>query len=422
MTSFNSEREHETFEELCACATAGILTAAELESLALHLETCAQCTRAFAEYQHIATVSIPLLTDHFSSDPGGDLFNESSAVERLMRSRELAEPQLVHFAVAASRKGIWNHGWAQGLAATLLLILVGAGVYRKESRSGAARVPGLITTSQLAATRDTDEKQQFERTMEAERQTILVLEQQANANRNDLAKFRAQVKDGSERAQQLEAALADANGALAAAAQERDANAVRVRDVEKMYQDVQDELNVVRGRHQQDLLRATSLEARVNSLSADLNDQMKRTKTDGQFLAMDKDIRDLIGARNLYIADIMDVNEKGQAKKPFGRVFYTKTKSLIFYAYDLDQQPGVKLASTFQVWGRTSANDRKPVNLGILYMDSAAKQRWTLRVDSPERLADLEAVFVTIEPHEQTDKPTGKPFLYASLRREANHP
>jgi hypothetical protein len=43
-------------------------------------------------------------------------------------------------------------------------------------------------------------------------------------------------------------------------------------------------------------------------------------------------------------------------------------------------------------------------------------------VDNPEQLARLDSVFVTIEPREQTDKPTGKPFLYASLRREPNHP
>jgi hypothetical protein len=103
-------------------------------------------------------------------------------------------------------------------------------------------------------------------------------------------------------------------------------------------------------------------------------------------------------------------------------VFYTKTKSLIFYAYDLDQQPGVKRTSTFQVWGRTSVHDKKPINLGILYMDSETNRRWTLRVDNPEQLAKLDAVFVTIEPREQVDKPTTKPFLYASLRREPNHP
>ena len=48
----------------------------------------------------------------------------------------------------------------------------------------------------------------------------------------------------------------------------------------------------------------------------------------------------MIGARNLYIAEIYDVAKNGDTEKPFGRVFYTKDKSLIFYAYDLDQQHG----------------------------------------------------------------------------------
>jgi hypothetical protein len=55
-------------------------------------------------------------------------------------------------------------------------------------------------------------------------------------------------------------------------------------------------------------------------------------------------------------------------------------------------------------------------------MDSETNRRWTLRVDDPKQLAQLEAVFVTIEPRPQADQPTGKPFLVASLRREANHP
>ena len=45
-----------------------------------------------------------------------------------------------------------------------------------------------------------------------------------------------------------------------------------------------------------------------------------------------------MGARNLYIAEVYDTDEKGATRKPYGRVFYTKEKSLIFYAYDLDQQ------------------------------------------------------------------------------------
>jgi len=35
--------------------------------------------------------------------------------------------------------------------------------------------------------------------------------------------------------------------------------------------------------------------------------------------------------------------------------FYTQNKSLIFYAFDLDHEPGIKNASAFQVWGQRDA-------------------------------------------------------------------
>lgn len=62
------------------------------------------------------------------------------------------------------------------------------------------------------------------------------------------------------------------------------------------------------------------------------------------------------------------------------------------------------------------------MSLGILYLDSESNRRWVLRLDDAKQLAEIDAVFVTVEPHVGNPKPTGKPFLYALLRREANHP
>jgi len=56
-----------------------------------------------------------------------------------------------------------------------------------------------------------------------------------------------------------------------------------------------------------------------------------------------------MGARELYMADVHDVSGKGTAQT-YGRVFYTKGKSLIFYAFDLDAQPGIQNAKSFQAW------------------------------------------------------------------------
>jgi hypothetical protein len=129
-----------------------------------------------------------------------------------------------------------------------------------------------------------------------------------------------------------------------------------------------------------------------------------------------------MGSRNLYIAEVYDVAKNGNTQRPFGRVFYTKGKSLIFYAYDLDQQPGLRGANAFQAWGRRGADQANAVNLGILYVDNAAKKRWVLKDDNPKTLANIDAVFVTVEPDGGSNHPSGKPLLFAYLRVEPNHP
>ena len=40
----------------------------------------------------------------------------------------------------------------------------------------------------------------------------------------------------------------------------------------------------------------------------------------------------------------------------------------------------------------------------------------------PKTLAQIDAVFVTVEPNGRSDKPSGKPLLFAYLRVDPNHP
>jgi hypothetical protein len=56
-------------------------------------------------------------------------------------------------------------------------------------------------------------------------------------------------------------------------------------------------------------------------------------------------------------------------------------------------------------------------------MDSEANRRWVFKADDPSVLAQINAVFVTVESKEGSKTPSGKPFLYAYLRTApANHP
>src|SRR6202040_3945608 len=104
--------------------------------------------------------------------------------------------------------------------------------------------------------------------------------------------------------------------------------------------------------------QSASLETRVKDLNTALEAKDQQIAQERELLQHDRDIRNLIGARDLYIAEIYDVAKTGNTQKPFGRVFYTKDKSLIFYGYDLDQQQGVKNASTFQAWGRSGPDEK----------------------------------------------------------------
>jgi hypothetical protein len=425
MTDFNSQLAHEKYEELCALSTAGVLTAAESELLSHHLKTCARCEEAFAQYQQLVADGMPFLADPYAVRGNAHQFDEPSARARLMQAAEMATPQPPPVKIR-NKSRFWNQPWITGLVAASLAVAVGAGSYWTGTYSTGKRLQYAGAESQDISNQAVAKEWSLNSTIQKDKQQIAILEQNAVADANEVEKLRAASQTSLNRVAEVADAMnvsnKTADAQVAALMQERDAAASKLREAEKMYQSVQDEVTSLRSQRQIDLVHLASLETRADNLTAALNDESKQSKTDEQYLASDKDIRDLIGARNLYIADIMDVNESGQSQKPFGRVFYTKTKSLVFYAYDLDRQPGVKRTSTFQVWGRAGASDKKSINLGMLYMDSATNRRWTLRVDNPDQLARLDAVFVTIEPRAQAENPTGKPFLYASLRREPNHP
>ena len=64
---------------------------------------------------------------------------------------------------------------------------------------------------------------------------------------------------------------------------------------------------------------AWELKAALDEKDAALSEKDRMLALDKDFLAHDRDIRDLIGARNLYIADIFDTKENGKTAEQFGR-------------------------------------------------------------------------------------------------------
>ncbi len=86
-------------------------------------------------------------------------------------------------------------------------------------------------------------------------------------------------------------------------------------------------------------------------------------------LERDRDIRDLMTARNLHIYDVFDTDAKGKTKPAFGRIFYTEGKSLIFYAYDLNETKLANANYHYRVWGGQEGQKDKVTSLGVFYSD-----------------------------------------------------
>jgi hypothetical protein len=218
------------------------------------------------------------------------------------------------------------------------------------------------------------------------------------------------------RNQSLDNELTANSSNLQAATKEKDEVAAKLTQAQQELQDVRDQRS-------RDLLRVATAEFKLDQVKDQLREKDDAIARQQQYLESDRDVRELMGARQLHIADVTDVDRNGQTRKSFGRVFYTKGKSLIFYAFDLDQQPGVHNASVFQAWGHSDGQASHPVSLGFFYLDSESNRRWVVKTDNSQVLSQLDAVFVTVERDVKGKQPSGKPFLYTYLRKgEPNHP
>lgn len=449
MHSGQNGNGHERFDELCALAMSGSLTVAESADLQHHLQICGECRDEYERYLLLTREGIPLLAERYAAQSdvevgslahGGSPLaaGSANATEKILARIAAAEHPLpadpsAHGLRAPSLVAVWRTvaNPLTGAAAACLLVILSYGAYRFAQRTDAAKQ--AETQAKHRADTLAVEKKALAAQLTAQTQQLAQLESDSSQKRQEIDRLQSQLQSElrreEQRATELTTALTTAATAtktrledqLRAVSHDREMLTARLHELEVSYQSAQVELVNLRAERDRATLRLASLESENNALVASSRDQERRLRNQEQYLASDRDIRELMGARQLYMADVFDVSSDSRTRKPYGRVFYTKSKSLVFYAFDLDRQPGIKNAA-FQAWGRNESSQGAPVNLGILYQDSEQNRRWVLRFDDPQRLAEIDAVFVTIEPHGGSNKPTGKPFLYASLRREPNHP
>jgi hypothetical protein len=422
---------HQKFKELGALAQGDECSDSDWLELKRHLQICGSCREAYSEYSLIAKEGMPFLAAACGYTPECKSWDEGAAwAELLSRIQEAEQPGPTLVKASWPRTG---HGflpgslgpqWAAAAVVALLIVAVSAGAYRLGSFTHPTGGQGATVSSAHLQEFDSEKKAANE-LLASQTTQMSRLQKQISSEQQELSRLRAALRVAEDQSSGLSTGIGQRDEQLRRLSEQRDKLASQLREAEQSNQNAQAELFTLHAEHDRTLSHAASLESKIEDLTASARDRERRLEDDEQYLASDRDIRELMGARKLYIADVFDVDSGSRTRKPFGRVFYTQNKSLIFYAFDLDHEPGVKNASAFQVWGERDAEAGEkshPTNLGILYMDSESNRRWVLRLDDPKHLAQIDAVFVTVEPHGGSQKPTGKPFLYALLRKEANHP
>lgn len=420
-------RKPKSFEEMRAPAVTGQLSPDEYEQMAKHVEHCPFCCTAPEEFslllQQLPTdecdrANGPLL-GHL--DKGGlrQRFLKRARAEGIQFSDDVQNPH--------GRRG-WGfprlipaYQWAAA-GVIFAMVLIASG-YLVGHRGG--RQP-LRAASQLLQEREVTSPAHNNYELEAKLAELRAITETSQKTISSLqsenallltrigAMEKGLVASQAEKRslQQILAHLSDTNLQLAG---QNDHNA----DIQAR---TKVEMEEVRARRAEMEAEVAAQKAELGRLSRQLQMQVAAADRERELLAAGRDVRDLMGARNLHIIDVHDADGSGKNEKSFGRIFYTEGKSLIFYAFDLNERKLANAKYSFEVWGERLGEPTSVRSLGILYADDKDQKRWALNVDDPRQVAEIDSVFVTLEPHEGGDKPRGKKILYAFLGGKANHP
>ena len=412
--------KHEHFEELAALAAIGQLPVEEQGELLEHLRSCDGCRRANDQFNFILD-QLPL-PEPSASDGDLQQLQGSSYRQRFLARASAEGVRFTPEALGEKRRRVaivlfrnWRP-YALGFATAVAFVIIASAILPPGMLSRLRGRQVIASTAEIAkptadarisaqsATRDSDSGAP---TVARLRQANVDAEKRLDAVRMELAR-----------------AQADYNQLLQESEHLRD----QTRQLQTQGQQDQQQLGLAQSQLEKankdnDQLTANLIaqQFRIKELLGEVETQKAAVERERQLTAAASDVRDLMGARNLHIIDVADLDGRGKSKKSFGRVFYTEGKSLIFYAFDLSQK-GSATKVSFQAWGQNQGSGSTIRNLGIFHIDDQVQRRWVLRVDNPELLRSVESVFVTVEPAPGRDKPSGQKLLYAYLGTQANHP
>jgi len=414
--------EHAKYEEWCVLAAAGQISVEEFTELQNHLRDCIHCQGLRQEMLDINSVWLTQAGQQEPEMDGRHFVLRTKILEALRKAgAQFSEEVDSKIAAPRTRFGLFEvirrptPAWAIAALALLAASLgFEAGAYkhaRQPDSPKAALVPVAAPTSHpLAGASGADEKPKAataQSSQEALEQRLAASESErtkaladAQALRQDIAALQSsrdqdanQIAQLKGHAEQDQAATAVAQAQLRSLKESENAKTAD--------------------------LAATELQLReVEGKLADQRTAAEREQALAE-VSSSSEMRDVIASRNLHIIDVADVTNNG-VQKPFGRIFYTERKSLIFYAYDL---AGAKGTKTFYAWGHREGDPNTTLALGSLRLDDPEQRRWIFKSNDTKVLSQIDSVYVTLEPTPNAgEKPKGQKILTAFLGTPANHP
>jgi TolA-binding protein len=398
---------HDRFDELASLAAIGELSPQELEEFCRHKETCSICREVVAETSFLATAAF------LAGAPADE--DEPDRTERNRRLRESIGRRLPILAPAAFSQR-HKRLVAAGIAAAFVLG-VGAGTavgFRRTERATAAQT---IPAAETQASRQTQPIPQQAKLAQLQA-TIADLQKRVEGVRADNRQLQEKLSSSDQHAVEVETKLGE---------MEKRANR-QAEDVQQARNDLsaalseltqaKESVNASQNKIETLQFKLADRETRLTEVSANLDRER-------EMLSAGREIRDIMGARELHIVDVIDRDSKGRTRRPFGRAFYTQGKSLIFYAFDLPAKNTADGKFVYAAWGSNSNNQNGKVahSLGIFYNDDQTQHRWAMKFDDPKLLEEIDTVFVTLEPSGKPfAAPSGKPILEAYFGTPPNHP
>lgn len=404
--------DHEQFEEMCALAAGGALGHGELEKLKAHLEECYPCRNLLAELSDIHAQWLPTARKmELDCDP---------ATEAALRMRILKRASEVgtHISRRAHRTPEKSSSTSPRkltpiliLATAAVLGLVAWGSLQVTHILAPPRhvvlavktSPPVDSVIVSHSTTDADGRvEQLQNSVDLLEQERADLENAVDSEKRREEAARSSDASDQQRIAELTQKLEEMRTRVAAA---------------------ETQLTQVKANQATTDAVTIAQQSEIVHLNQKIAEQAATIDREQEMLASGRSIRDLIAARNLHIIDVYDTDTHGRSSPTFGRVFYTEGKSLIFYAYNLGDKQREKGEISFYVWGKQDGAPQNVRNLGTLVQDDNSQRRWVFTLTDPKVLAEIDSVFVTLEPGKRPERhPHGKHFLSAFLGSPANHP